>query len=120
MPKYLGINVDLDSEVAPFGIGVGTSTSGSFTCDFCHTKYNEPLADKEDDSQGGDGFVRSFDFGPWRVGDCCFKKLEHVMDQFFPSLVAWQLARADALKQLAVYRTEIAVAGQALVEATDK
>ena len=90
-------DVVLDDPGRPFGLGVGHSTGGHFTCGMCGEVYNQPPDGADEDwVADSEDYVPSADFGPLEIGPCCFRALESAVRQWLPAAVAWSIARAEA------------------------
>lgn len=71
---------------ALFGVGVGISTCGDFTCAFCNKKYNEGN-DKKQRYDGDSIPIENF-AGLDVCGDC-FSKIEMEILGRMPSILEW-------------------------------
>ena len=71
---------------ALFGVGIGISTCGDFTCAFCGTKYNEGNDAKQ--SYDGDSIPIENFAGLDVCGDC-FSKIENEILGRMPDILKW-------------------------------
>ncbi len=84
-----------------FGGGVGTGTSGDFTCEVCGTTYNEG-ADEAQDWMSRETVTHTT-FAGLDVGDCCFERIEQEVEERMTDILRWLRAivetrRADVAR----------------------
>ena len=95
--RYKVEDVELDDPRRPFGLGVGRSTGGHFTCGMCGRVYNQPPEGADEDwVADNEDFVCAVDFGSLEVGACCFRELESAVYEWLQEAVTWSVAMAEA------------------------
>lgn len=92
-----------------FGLGIGTSTSGPVTCEWCSTVHNQGI-DPEGNGPDGD-WVGTAAFGSLQVCECCYSEVESAVLACIDDILAWygrilarrrerDQSRADALRAI--------------------
>lgn len=81
-----------------FGAGVGSSTCGNITCQWCGTDYSgrEDADGEASMSNDSIGFTR---FGDFQICDCCFEQVEDAVLSRIHDIIPWFIRILQSDKQ---------------------
>lgn len=83
--------VELNDPLRPFGVGASFATHDHFTCGMCGKEFNGRPHDQVV------GLVYYADFGPLKIGGCCFRRFEEAVRAWLAEAIVWD--RADEASQ---------------------